>query len=190
MATNNMNYEITEETATSPARVIAQVEDYTDLEGADLKAANLRGADLRGAEGLPEIRLTLTQQLLKNQKEKKDESRKTWTITYLNGTPSLEVEAFSFKEAVEKVKDKLSYASLKYAYLRGANLSCADLSGADLSYVDLRGVDFKGADLSGADLSWSDLRGADLNGSDLSGASLIGAYGADLFGAKGLLGLS
>lgn len=67
------NYEITEETATSPARVIAQVEDYTDLEGADfscanLKAANLRGADLRGAEGLPEIKLTLTQQIWKNMK--------------------------------------------------------------------------------------------------------------------------
>ena len=76
MATNNMNYEITEETATSPARVIAQVEDYTDLEGADfscanLKAANLRGADLRGAEGLPEIKLTLTQQLLKKHEIRK-----------------------------------------------------------------------------------------------------------------------
>lgn len=65
MATNNMNYEITEETATSPARVIAQVEDYTDLEGADFSCANLRGADLRGAEGLPEIKLTLTQQIWK-----------------------------------------------------------------------------------------------------------------------------
>jgi hypothetical protein len=55
MATNNMNYEITEETATSPARVIAQVEDYTDLEGADFSCASLigaYGADLFGAKGL------------------------------------------------------------------------------------------------------------------------------------------
>ena len=42
-------------------------------------------------------------------------SEKTWIITYLDDTPSLEVKAFSFKEAVEKVKDKLDYADLKGA---------------------------------------------------------------------------
>ena len=32
-------------------------------------------------------------------------AKKTWTITYLDGTPSLEVEAESFVNAVENVKD-------------------------------------------------------------------------------------
>ena len=45
---------------------------------------------------------------------------KTWTITYLDDTPSLEVEAESFQKAVEKVKDKLADA-----VLRGADLELA-----------------------------------------------------------------
>ena len=174
--------------AESFVKAVTKVNDKLpseDLEGADFSCANLKAANLIRAKGLPETRLTLTQQLRKKRKEKKDESRKTWTITYLNGTPSLEVEAFSFKEAVEKVKDKLSYANLSWSDLRGVDFKGVDLRGADLSCVDLRGVD-----LSGADLSWSDLRGSDLEGADLNGASLIGAYGADLHGVKGLLGLS
>ena len=141
------------------------------------------------------------------------EMGKTWTITYLNGTPSLEVEAESFVKAVEKVKDKLSYANLGGVYLRnadlgGADLSYANLSAADLSYASLKGADLFWADLSGAnlkvvnldfatldhadlgygDLTWASLkyvylRGANLRGADLSGADLSGA---NLEGAKGL----
>lgn len=62
-------------------------------------------------------------------------TEKTWTITSILDIPSLEVEAESFVKAVEKVKDKLSYA---------------DLHGVDLSYADL-----SGADLEGVYLSWA-----------------------------------
>ena len=75
---------------------------------------------------------------------------KTWVIKNIDGHPKLEVEAESFKEAVEKVKDKLQDV---------------DLSGANLKEADLRGGDLKGADLSGANLERADLDGADLSGS-------------------------
>ena len=110
-------------------------------------------------------------------------TEKTWLITYLDDTPSLEVEAESLVKAVEKVKDKLSYANLKYAYLRGADLRGADLKYANLSYADLSRVDFREADLKEADLSWSDLSRADFKGADLIWADL---EVADLKGAKGL----
>ena len=63
--------------AESLVKAVEKVKDKLpseDLSGADfscanLKAANLRGANLRGAEGLPEIRLTLTQQLRKKEGE-------------------------------------------------------------------------------------------------------------------------
>lgn len=60
-------------------------------------------------------------------------TEKTWTITYIDDTPSLEVKAKSYIKAVEKVKDKLSCANLRDADLRGADLKGAYLSGADLS---------------------------------------------------------
>lgn len=47
---------------------------------------------------------------------------KTWVIKNSDGYPKLEVEAESFKAAVEKVKDKLQDA---------------DLSGEDLSFANL-----------------------------------------------------
>lgn len=99
-------------------------------------------------------------------------TEKTWLITYLDDTPSLEVEAESFVKAVENVKDKLSYANLRCADLRGT-----DLKYANLSYADLSGVDFREADLKEADLSWSDLSGADLEGADLNGVDLKGGKG-------------
>lgn len=135
-------------------------------------------------------------------------AEKTWTITYLNGTPSLKVEAESFVKAVEKVKDKLSYANLGGVYLRnadlgGADLSYANLSAANLSYASLKGADLFWADLSGAnlkfvnldfatldhtdlgyvDLTWASLKYTYLRGANLSGADL---EGADLSEAKGL----
>lgn len=57
-------------------------------------------------------------------------AKKTWAITYLNDTPSLEVEAESFAKAVEKVKDKLAGAALIGADLERAVLSGAILHGA------------------------------------------------------------
>lgn len=65
---------------------------------------------------------------------------KTWVIKNIDGHPKLEVEAESFKEAVEKVKDKL----------QDVDLSGADLSNADLSYADLSGANLKEVNLSGA----------------------------------------
>lgn len=62
-------------------------------------------------------------------------TKKTWTIPSILDIPSLEVEAESFVKAVEKVKNKLSYA---------------DLHGVDLSYADLSGADLEGVNLSGA----------------------------------------
>lgn len=62
-------------------------------------------------------------------------TKKTWTIPSIFDIPSLEVEAESFVKAVEKVKNKLSYA---------------DLHGVDLSYADLSGADLEGVNLSGA----------------------------------------
>ena len=113
-----------------------------------------------------------------------------WTITYLDKTPSLEVEAESFVKAVEKVKDKLSYASLKgvdlsYANLALADLHHADLRGACLEYVDLSYANLAMADLSFADLSGADLSGTSFKGTDLHGAVLKGAVlsGTDLSGA-------
>ena len=102
-------------------------------------------------------------------------AEKTWTITYIDGTPSLEVKAESYIKAVEKVKDKLSCADLRDADLRGASLRYAHLRGAslrraDLSWTDLEGVELKGADLKGADLSCVNLRGVDFKGADLKGA--------------------
>lgn len=65
-------------------------------------------------------------------------AKKTWTITYLNDTPSLEIEAESLVKAVEKVKDKLADADLSGAVLSGADLVRAVLSGAILhgAYLD------------------------------------------------------
>ena len=97
-----------------------------------------------------------------------------WTITYLDNAPSLEVEAESFVKAVEKVKDKLSYASLKGVDLSYANLAMADLSFADLSGAYLSGTSFKGTDLHGADLKGAVLSGTDLSGAYLSGTSFKG----------------
>lgn len=62
-------------------------------------------------------------------------AEKIWTITSIFDIPPLEVEAESFVKAVEKVKNKLSYA---------------DLHGVDLSYADLSGADLEGVNLSGA----------------------------------------
>lgn len=42
-----------------------------DLRGANFICANLKAANLIGAKGLPEIRLTLTQQLLKKHEIRK-----------------------------------------------------------------------------------------------------------------------
>ena len=107
-------------------------------------------------------------------------TEKTWTITYLDDTPSLKIEAESLVKAVDKVKDKLSYASLRCADLSGADLSGVDLEGTNLEYAHLRG-----ADLSGADLRWADLRVADLSSANLIEADLSGAdlSGADLSSA-------
>lgn len=63
---------------------------------------------------------------------------KTWVIKNSDGYPKLEVEAESFKAAVEKVKDKLPSEDLVgtascCANLKGANLKAANLIGADLS---------------------------------------------------------
>lgn len=63
---------------------------------------------------------------------------KTWVIKDIDGNPKLEVEAESFKAAVEKVKDKLEDADLSggdlsFANLSGAVLCCTNLEGADLS---------------------------------------------------------
>ena len=129
-------------------------------------------------------------------------TEKTWTITYIDDTPSLKVEAESLVKAVEKVKDKLSYADLKgvslnYADLRGADLheanlesaklnatylNGADLHEANLNGASLREADLEGADLREADLSWASLKGARLNNAQLSGTNLEYAYlgGADL----------
>lgn len=63
---------------------------------------------------------------------------KIWVIKNNDGYPKLEVEAESFKAAVEKVKDKLPSEDLVgtascCANLKGANLKAANLIGADLS---------------------------------------------------------
>ena len=101
---------------------------------------------------------------------------KTWVIKNIDGAVKFEIEAESFKAAVEKVKNKLEGADLRNtnlgnADLRGANLGWADLTWTNLIWADLRGANLRGADLSGVDLSGVDLRNA-----DLSGASLRYAY--------------
>lgn len=70
---------------------------------------------------------------------------KIWVIKNIYGDPKLEVEAESFKAAVEKVKDKLADADLSGADLSFANLSDANLKGADLNHADLEGTDLEGA---------------------------------------------
>ena len=77
-------------------------------------------------------------------------AEKIWTITYLDNTPSLKVEAESFVKAVEKVKDKLSYADLRYAHVESADLSYANLERARLSGADYRCAYFNFTDLKGA----------------------------------------
>ena len=77
-------------------------------------------------------------------------TKKTWTIPSILDIPSLEVEAESFVKAVEKVKNKLSYADLHGVDLSGADLSGASLRYASLSYADLSGADLEGVNLSGA----------------------------------------
>ena len=60
-----------------------------------------------------------------------------------------EVEAESFREAVEKKRADLQGADLEGADLRRADLWRANLEGADLQGADLRGVDLRGANLWG-----------------------------------------
>ena len=58
-------------------------------------------------------------------------TEKTWTITYIDNTPSLKIEDESLVKAVEKVKDKLPSEDLS-----GADFSCANLRGANLISAD------------------------------------------------------
>ena len=58
-----------------------------------------------------------------------------------------EMEAESFKEAVEKNKANLHGADLHEADLRAANLYAADLRGADLRGADLHEADLRAANL-------------------------------------------
>lgn len=67
--------------AESSAKAAEKVKDK--LSCANLKAANLIRADLIKAKGLPEIRLTLTQQLLKKHEiRKQQESQITYKEVY------------------------------------------------------------------------------------------------------------
>lgn len=65
-------------------------------------------------------------------------TEKTRTITYIDGTPSLEVEAESLVKAVEKVNDKLPSEDLSGADFSCANLKAANLIGADL--IEAKGL--------------------------------------------------
>ena len=67
-------------------------------------------------------------------------TEKTWAITYLNDTPSLEIEAESLVKAVEKVKDKLPSEDLTGADFSCANFKAANLRGANLVGANLEGV--------------------------------------------------
>lgn len=64
-------------------------------------------------------------------------TEKTWTITYLDDTPSLKIEAESLVKAVDKVKDKLPSEDLSGADFSCANLKAANLRGANLIRADL-----------------------------------------------------
>ena len=87
---------------------------------------------------------------------------------------ALEIEAETFKEAVEKaVKEKMD--------LRNASLDGASLDGASLRYASLDGASLRNASLDGASLRYASLDGASLDGASLYGASLDGA---SLEGAK------
>lgn len=62
--------------AESSAKAVEKVNDKLpseDLRGANFICANLKAANLIGAKGLPEIKLTLTQQLLKKHEIRKQQ---------------------------------------------------------------------------------------------------------------------
>jgi len=104
------------------------------------------------------------------------------TIYHVDGSILHQGEAETFKEFVEKNKEKLEGANLEWADLMNADLweanlwaaklENANLIGADLWEANLEWADLMNADLMGANLMWADLFLADLRGAKLARADL------------------
>jgi hypothetical protein len=96
----------------------------------------------------------------------------------------VEGEADTFREFIEKNKDKLYQANLIKV-----DLSNLDLSGANLVEANLLGANLSDTNLSGANLFKAILVDADLSGANLIGANLSGAnlHGAKLSSSRILL---
>ena len=96
-------------------------------------------------------------------------------VNFWNGKESLEYEATSMREAIERAVAEdvnLSHVDLSGQRLRGCNFSDGHFPHADFSDSILDGADFTAANIRYADFRCASLLGADFRFSDMKNAQV------------------